>query len=208
MIRNIMKQTYDHNKIEWVVVDASEEKIFDKILNVDTSISFISAKETGPQPIGVMRNQTLDVAVGDILINMDDDDYYPDDYVETIVNILSNSKEHIAGSNKRTIFNLNNNLIYNIENKVSNYSRSCIMGYTKDYSKSHKYGVYKETEEFEFLNRCREPIVKIPSDKTGFGLMHTGNTCTKYINSKPTNLVLDDICPDKESAEFYKSLVV
>ena len=95
-IKCVEWQEYPKDKIEWIIVNDGQEEIED-ILNL--------AKKTRDLPIikyykynekmniGLKRNICNQYATGDIIINMDDDDYYPPTRISHAVDkLLENPK--------------------------------------------------------------------------------------------------------------------
>ena len=74
-----MSQDYPRELIEWIVVSA------DEVLPDLPLAKVFFADKPGPQSIGVMRNQTIAHATGDVMVNMDDDDYYYPSWVSHAV---------------------------------------------------------------------------------------------------------------------------
>ena len=67
-------QTYPRELMEWIIVDDGTDKVEDLVAHLPYVKYFrIDEKMT----LGAKRNFTNSKATGDILVYMDDDDYYP-----------------------------------------------------------------------------------------------------------------------------------
>jgi glycosyltransferase involved in cell wall biosynthesis len=91
-------QTYPKDKIEWIIIDDGTDKIEDLVVNIPQVKYF---KYDQKMTLGVKRNLTNSKASGDILIYMDDDDYYPPERISHAVETLrKNPKALCAGSSE------------------------------------------------------------------------------------------------------------
>jgi glycosyltransferase involved in cell wall biosynthesis len=72
-LRNIRRQDYK-GPIEILIADDGEDKVED-LIPKNSIFRYIKMPEK--KPIGYKRNLLCSEAKGDILINMDDDDFYP-----------------------------------------------------------------------------------------------------------------------------------
>lgn len=102
---------YPKNKIEWIIAEeihqnedqssSVEDMVqFDNRIKYFKSIIPINDK---PLPIGAKRNLTVEHASHDIIIHMDDDDYYPPESILARVKLLVKYKEHIGMIGSSTI---------------------------------------------------------------------------------------------------------
>ena len=88
LIKCVENQTYPKELIEWIIVDDGTDKIEDLIENI-IYVIYIRCKEK--LPLGKKRNMLHAETSGDIIINMDDDDFYPPCRIEHAVSSLINS---------------------------------------------------------------------------------------------------------------------
>ena len=77
--------------MEWILIDDGQESLTDLIPN-DDRIKYMKVKSENKKPLTISkkRNMGLEYATGDILIHMDDDDYYLPSSVSTRVKVLLN----------------------------------------------------------------------------------------------------------------------
>jgi GR25 family glycosyltransferase involved in LPS biosynthesis len=80
---------YPHNKLEWVIVDDSDDgSTLKDILPKDKRIKYVRIKTKRKIPIGEKRNLCMKYVSHDIVVNMDDDDYYMPNSIKTRVKVL------------------------------------------------------------------------------------------------------------------------
>lgn len=87
LIEIYKSQTFPKDKMEWIIIDDGRDKVEDLFLEASKelpNIRYIYKDEK--LRIGAKRNALNREAKGDIIIAMDDDDYYPPDRVHTVVN--------------------------------------------------------------------------------------------------------------------------
>ena len=94
MIKCFENQTYPKDKIEWIIVDDGTDKIEDLVSHIPEVKYF---KYDEKMTLGKKRNLLNEKAKGDIIIYMDDDDYYPPERVSHAVEALEKSSALIAG---------------------------------------------------------------------------------------------------------------
>ena len=69
------KIDYPEDKFEWIIIDDSENKKLENLLPKKNNIKYLPLNEK--MTIGEKRNIAVKNAENDIIICMDDDDYYP-----------------------------------------------------------------------------------------------------------------------------------
>ena len=95
-------QTYPKDKMEWIIVDDGTDKIEDLVKHIPQVKYFKYDKK---MTLGVKRNLINEKASGDIIVYMDDDDYYPAERVSHAVETLrKNPKALCAGSSEMFIY--------------------------------------------------------------------------------------------------------
>ena len=96
IIKCFENQTYPKDKIEWIIVDDGTDKIEDLVSHIP-QVKYFRYEEK--MSLGKKRNITNEKAKGDIIIYMDDDDYYPPERISHAVTTLQkNPKALCAGS--------------------------------------------------------------------------------------------------------------
>ena len=93
LIRCFQKQTYPKQLMEWIVVDDGEDSVEDLFKDVEC-VKYFRVEEK--MKLGKKRNFMHSKATGDILVYMDDDDYYPPERVNHAVNRLRSQPKALA----------------------------------------------------------------------------------------------------------------
>lgn len=104
MFECFRNQDYPKNRIEWIIVDDGTDKIKDL---VDKSgISQIKYVEVPTKmTLGAKRNYMHTLTSGDIIVYMDDDDYYPPERISHAVEMLEKNKHALcAGSSEIYVY--------------------------------------------------------------------------------------------------------
>ena len=98
MINGFNRQDYPKDKIEWIIIDDGTDKIGDLVSKLP-SVKYFSYDEK--MTLGKKRNIMHEKSRGDIIVYMDDDDYYPPDRISHAVETLNkNPKALCAGSSE------------------------------------------------------------------------------------------------------------
>jgi hypothetical protein len=196
-------QTYE-NIIEWIIVEGSKSEEDGKInsQNISTLQSRIPInyiKWTGKK-LGGLRQLSNEKAKGDIIVCMDDDDFYPKTRVEHAVDELTKSSYLIAGASKILCYDfvLDKFLLYN--NFNPKHSTNNIMAYKKEYLINHKYDESREfAEEHSFTNGYSEPMIQLDTYKTIILISHKLNTYNKReifingLNKMSNNISVEEV---------------
>ena len=208
-------QTYPKDKMEWIIYDDGSDPvkdIFDNQLSTIPNIRYIYESEK--QNIGVKRNRLNKEAKGDIIIAMDDDDYYPPERVSHVVNLLrANTRVELAGASEIYMFYSDIKKIYKMGPYNANHATNGTMAWKRTYSDSHLYDeTVTHAEEHSFLEDYKHPMVQLNAFKTMLVMSHTENTFDKKrmrdgSNSmvKETSLRLRDFIKDKKLRDFYET---
>lgn len=181
----INSQIYD-NILEWVIVEGSktEENGSKNSQNIShlqqkTKIPIKYIPWTGKK-LGGLRQLSNESVSGDIIVCMDDDDFYFNTRVSHAVETLINSDKLIGGCSRQLIYDyiLQKLVLYTID--LDNHSPNNAMAYKKEYILNHKYDESRENaEEFSFTNNFSEPMVQFDTYKSVILSSHKLNTFNK-----------------------------
>jgi glycosyltransferase involved in cell wall biosynthesis len=200
------------NRIEWIILDDGKEKSTD--LFIDSGLKNIQYyPEDIKLNIGAKRNKLNSLATGEIIVCMDDDDYYPPTRIIHVVEqLISNPTYNICGSSELYIFYSDINKIYKAGPYNSNHATNGTLAYRRSYLENHKYDeTVKTAEERSFLNDFTEPMLQLDPFKTQLLMSHSENTFDKKTirSSSPmfklTKYKLDRFISDTNLVEFYKA---
>lgn len=173
----ITDQTYYQEIKEWIIVDGTRngEKLDLKNLNIGKPIVFIEREDN--IKIGRLRNKLNDKCTGDIIVCMDDDDYYPPTRLESACKILQT--ETIAGCTDCLMFDFILNKQYQFV-KLNTCVTNNTLAYRKEYLLNHRYDeTVNNGEEFSFTNQFTEKIAQIKPEDTVVMSSHHSNTYDK-----------------------------
>lgn len=209
-IKYFLHQSYPRNKMEWIIIDDGTDKIEDLILEVDIpQIKYYYYEEK--IPIGKKRNLLHEKSKGDIIIYMDDDDYYPPDRVtHAVENLLANPSILCAGSSVMDMYYTGLNKIYRCGPYGKYHATAGTLAFRKELLNTCRYIDNREkAEEGAFLKNFRVPLIQLDPQKTILVINHGKNTVDKTFmiknrNIKESKLQLSDYVKDHELLMFYK----
>jgi glycosyltransferase involved in cell wall biosynthesis len=214
MIKCFDSQDYPKNKMEWIIIDDGTDPIEDVVCS-HPSVKYFKYNEK--MTLGKKRNLMHKKACGDIIVYMDDDDYYPPNRVSHAVERLMESPAALcAGSSEM--------YIYFKDNKDK-----CRMIQFGPYGADHatagtfafKRKLLKETqynedaclaEEREFLKNYTVPFVQLDPLKTILVFSHSHNTFDKktlLTNMEGNSYItysskkIEDFINDKDIIHFF-----
>ena len=185
MISCFNSQDYPKDRMEWIIVDDGSDTVEDMVAQHPSVKYFKFDKK---MTLGKKRNIMHEKAKGDIIVYMDDDDFYPPERVSHAVSRLTENPGALcAGASEMYIY-------FNDRGKMVQFG---------PYGKAHatagtfafrrallKDSRYNEdaclAEEREFLKNYTVPFVQLEPLKTILVFSHSHNTMDKRI-------LLDDI---------------
>ena len=210
LIENFQKQTYPMELLEWIVVDDGIDSVKDLFEGIP-NVKYFYKKEK--MKLGKKRNYLNEKAKGDIIVYMDDDDYYPPDRINHAVNKLrSCPKALCAGSSCIYIYYKHINKIYQFGPYGPNHATAGTFAFRKELLLLTKYDDEAEiAEEKLFLKNYTIPFVQLDPMKTILCFSHAHNTFDKrrlLLNPHPdyikeTNMKASCFIKDKTIAKFY-----
>lgn len=118
-INNYLSFMYDRSKIEWIIVDDSEKKedqlfdLVDPLLQQGHNIKYVVLNQH--TNVGKKRNIGCEIARGDFIIMMDDDDiYFSDSILSKVISLTTHDKQ-ICFSRPLAVLDVKNMSSYIIE---------------------------------------------------------------------------------------------
>ena len=177
----IKNQSYPKDLIEWVVVDDSDspiESLLDSFdLGVDIKYQFLDKS----LPIGRKRNISSEMATGDIIVNFDDDDFYPVDRISHAVESLQGAEYYIAGCSAIPILFVKERSLWVSRSFGKNHAIANTFAFKReilDFTKYDDTDCFGE-EKF-FLKGYNFNLLKLDPFKTVVSIAHSSNTVDKY----------------------------
>jgi glycosyltransferase involved in cell wall biosynthesis len=227
-IANIKAQTYPLDRIEWLVYDDGTDKIADLLTPENPLVRGLRIRYFSNETklnIGVKRNFLHMEAAGEILVTMDDDDYYMPDRVAHAVQTLigacrpSPSKpigtceDGICGSSRNFMYFTDDGSMYEVGPYGPRHATFGTMAYTKAYALKHKCDESVTfAEEIVFTNSYTSPLVQLDPIKVMVVICHSENTFNKDKLRKTENpfikrsgFKLRQLIRDAKAREFYSS---
>lgn len=180
MFRCFRNQTYPKKQMEWIIVDDGTDKIQDLVEKSGIEqIKYINVQEK--MVLGAKRNLMHKNAKGDILVYMDDDDYYPPERVEHAVEtLLSNPQALCAGSSEIYIYFKHIHQMFQSGPFGPTHATAGTFAFRKELL---NYTQYDENaalaEERAFLKQYTIPFVQLNPMKTILVFSHHHNTFDK-----------------------------
>ena len=221
LIQCIKEQDYPHNKIEWIVVDDGTDKIEDIITSDDTKallgditiryFYYESQMDLGKKR-NIMHEKCSFKDENDILVYMDDDDYYPPERLSHSVKKLMSSPDALCGGSSELY------LWFNVLDKMYKFGpygpKHATAGTFAFKRKLLNETSYQDdavlAEEKHFLKNYTVPFVQFDSLKTILVVSHEQNTFdkkkllsdkNKFV--KESSLEVKHFIRNKELQNFY-----
>lgn len=214
LIACIKDQTYPKERMEWVVFDDGSDLVEDLLLPEFRTMNIQYIKSEEKLSIGAKRNRLHDAARGEILVCMDDDDYYPPERVSHAVMTLVGRKANLAGSTRNHVFFPDDGTIWETGPYGPNHGTFGTMAFTKAYTMENRCDESRAyAEEIEFTKKYSLPLVQLDPRKVMLVIAHDGNTFdkgklrttdNKFINM--TNIKLNSFVRNQAIRDFYKGL--
>jgi glycosyltransferase involved in cell wall biosynthesis len=206
-----LEQEYPQNKMEWIIIDDGTEPVHELFSDM-SNVNYVYLDEK--INIGQKRNMCNELANGEFMVCMDDDDYYPPTRVSAAVKALYNNDKHqIAGASKLYMYYSDIKEIYEVGPYADNHCTNGTMAYTKEYAKTHKYDEYvTHAEEKSFLDEYKYPCFQMVPHDVMMVMSHSQNTFDKRTMRdgknrfvKRSKLKITDFIKDKQLLDFYSS---
>ena len=159
LIQCILHQEYN-NILEWIIVDGTQDDTHALRDHIDIirkkypdlpEIVFIEPPPDSNKTIGALRNLYNERCRGDIIVCMDDDDYYPQTRVSHCVKKLKHSHLEIGACASLCIYSIEFQKVYEWKQFHINQGGNASMAYTHNYAKTHTYEPIACGEEKTFV---------------------------------------------------------
>ena len=169
--------------MEWIILDDGTDKVEDLFAPLINVSYFATDKKL---TIGAKRNRLNKLARGDIIVCMDDDDYYPPDRViHAVTSLQENPGCKIAGASEMYLNFVDRREIWLSGPFGPNHATNNTMAYWRSYTEDHRYDeTVSHAEERSFTNDWTEPMVQLNPKSTVLMTCHANNTFDKKILMK------------------------
>ena len=209
IIKCFENQTYSRDKMEWIIVDDGTDKIEDLVAHLPYVKYF---KYDEKMTLGKKRNLCNEKATGDIIVYMDDDDYYPAERVKHAVETLKNSKALCAGSSAMFIYYKHIDKMLQFGPYGPNHATAATFAFKRELLEKTKFDEESSVaEERKFLKDYTIPFVQLESKKSIFVFSHNHNSFDKKEllkqmpnpNAHETPLLPKDLVKEEEILKFF-----
>ena len=206
------QQTYPKDRMEWIILDDGSDPVGDLFKGLShPNIHYIYNAEK--QNIGAKRNQLNREACGDIIVAMDDDDFY---FPERVYAAVKAFKLHptiqLAGASEIFMYYSDTKEIYKLGPYAATHATNGTMAWRKSYADTHLYDeTVTHAEEKSFLDSYKHPMIQLDPKMVMLVMSHTDNTFDKRkMREQPNNpmvkktaLKIRDFIRDKALREFF-----
>ena len=216
LIKIIQSQTYPRDRMEWIVYDDGQEEIKDLL---DAARPFLPELifiwSEDKMTLGEKRNRLNSEATGDIIVAMDDDDFYfPTRIMDAVKALTANPSVSLAGASEVYMFFTDTKEIWKAGPYFQGHATNGTMAWTKEYASKHKYDeTVAFAEEKSFLENYKNPLVQLNPKTVMLVISHSDNTFDKTELRTPenkllvkTSLLMVDFIKDPELHEFFYGL--
>jgi len=210
MIKCFDHQDYPHDRMEWIIIDDGTDPVEDMVAHHPRVKYF---KYDTKMTLGKKRNLLHDKSRGEILVYMDDDDYYPPQRVSHAVEMLVSHPEALcAGSSEIYIYFKHIGQMKRFGPYGPNHATAGTFAFKRKLLKNNRYNDDAcLAEERAFLKDYTVPFVQLNPMKVILVFSHEHNTFDKrklLVNANP-DIVRDspkkvmDFIKDNDLRRFY-----
>ena len=214
MIKCFEHQDYPKERIEWIIIDDGTDKIGDLVKHIPQVKYFSVEKKL---LLGNKRNIMHEKSKGDIIVYMDDDDYYPPERISHAVSMLMKTPKALcAGSSEIYIYFKHIQKMYQFGPYKETHSTAGTFAFRKELLKITRYeDTAALAEEKHFLKNYTIPFVQLDPIKTILVFSHPHNTFDKRrllenINpdfTKESSKKVDMFIKDTDIRDFYMNRI-
>ena len=207
-------QTYPMHRMEWIIIDDGTDKIEDLVAS-HPNVKYFKSSEK--MTLGKKRNLMHANSCGDIIVYMDDDDYYPPERVSHAVeSLMANPGILCAGSSEIYIYFKHLNSLMQFGPYGPNHATAGTFAFRRELLTHTKYNDDAcLAEERFFLKDYTIPMLQLDPTKVILVFSHNHNTFDKkklLVNANPafvkqTNKTLDNFIRG-DSSKFFKDFFI
>ena len=207
-------QDYPKDKMEWIIIDDGTDKIKDLVCDISQVKYF---EYDVKMPLGKKRNLMHEKSKGEIIVYMDDDDYYPPERVSHAVNmLLTHPNALCAGASEIYIWFKHIQKMYQFGPYGPNHATAGTFAFKRELLLDHKYEEHAAlAEEKAFLKNYSVPFVQLEPKKTILVFSHIHNTFDKKILlehgennfQKTSSRTVDEFIKDSTIKNFYMNTI-
>lgn len=177
-IKCYLHQDYPADLMEWIIIDDGTDKVEDIVKDV-RGVKYFKYDEK--MTLGKKRNLMHSKCKGDIIVYMDDDDYYPTTRVSHAVQMLQQNKKALcAGASEIYIWFKHIQKMYQFGPYGPNHATAGTFAFKKELLEQTSYDENAAlAEEKHFLKQYTVPFVQLNPKHTILVFSHVHNTFDK-----------------------------
>ena len=207
-------QDYPKDRMEWIIIDDGTDKIEELVSHIPQVRYF---KYDEKMTLGKKRNLMHEKTKGDILVYMDDDDYYPPQRVSHAVSMLKSHPSALcAGASEIYIYFKHIDKMYQFGPYGPNHATAGTFAFRRELLNNHQYDNSASlAEEKAFLKNYTVPFVQLEPKKTILVFSHRHNTFDKKKLldrgdnkfQQPSDKTVDEFVKDPDMKDFYMNRI-
>lgn len=206
MIKCFEHQDYPKDRIEWIIIDDGSDPIEDLVKHIP-QVKYFYYNER--MLLGKKRNLMHSKCSGDIIVYMDDDDYYPPQRISHAVNMLQNNPSFlIAGCSEMHIYFDSKKALFQCGPYGKYHSTAATFAFKKQLLRQTTYDEeIGFSEEKKFTKNYTIPLIQLDPLKSILVCSHSHNSLNKeklLVNPEQTLTKLSPYCVD----DFIKDPVL
>lgn len=216
MIKCFKSQTYPLDRIEWIIIDDGTDKVEDLIKEADLpQIKYFKYDEK--IPLGKKRNLMHEKTSGDIIVYMDDDDYYPPTRIKhSVETLMKNPDALCAGSSIIHVYFKHIKKIIEFGPYGPNHATAGTFAFRRELLNQTSYEESAAlAEEKHFLKNYTIPFVQLDPKQTILVFSHLHNTFDKKnllknpnpLVTKESKIQVKDFIESGEIRDFYMTRI-
>jgi len=212
IIKCFKHQNYPASRMEWIIIDDGTDKVEDLFANIDVESDVKYFKYHEKMSLGKKRNLMHSKCSGEIIVYMDDDDYYPPERVSHAVDMLvTHPKVLCAGSSEIYIYFNALEKVYQFGPYSSTHATAGTFAFKRKLLDDHAYDNDAAlAEEKAFLKNYTVPFIQLDPKKVILVFSHDHNTFDKrkLLNSKnafvkESDKTVDQFVKQADLKNFY-----
>lgn len=210
MLKCFEHQTYPKNRMEWIIIDDGTDKIEDLVSHIP-QIKYYRFDEK--LTLGKKRNISNEKSSGEIIVYMDDDDYYPPERITHAVEMLKQNPNALcAGSSEMLIYFKDIKKMVQFGPYGENHATAATFAFKRELLNHTNFNEESSVaEEKFFLKNYTIPFVQLETTKSILVFSHNHNSFDKkellkqqpnrYMNE--SSIVPTDIIKEEDVLKFF-----
>lgn len=160
------------------------------------------------QPIGTKRNLLCEMAKGDVIVHIDDDDYHPPGRIQQAIDTLEDTGADVVGTSRLAFYDVGTKAIHVTHPIGKKHAFAGTMAYRRSYWQAHAFAPDPHKEERQFLQNFFAKLSQIQAEpwEVMLCISHGDNILPKNTAMPRAPVTLDQVVPIPALRKFYESL--